>query len=104
MQLLASDARVVTDGGGKVRAALNVVEGADRVAQFLVGATRKRPDAWCRQDFTVRFAAINGLPGIVVDAPEGRCKLQRSRLRVEPAPRSGGRWWQEVFPGPTPAG
>jgi len=28
--------RVVTDGGGKVRAALNVIDGADRVAQFLV--------------------------------------------------------------------
>ena len=27
-QLLASDVRVVTDGGGKVRAALNVIEGA----------------------------------------------------------------------------
>ena len=31
-QLLASDVRVVTDGGGKVRAALNVIDGADRVA------------------------------------------------------------------------
>ena len=39
-QLLASDVRVVTDGGGKVRAALNVVEGADRAAQFLVDVTR----------------------------------------------------------------
>src|SRR4051794_12079894 len=29
-QLLASDVRIVTDGGGKVRAALEVVEGADR--------------------------------------------------------------------------
>src|SRR5687767_7227022 len=31
MRLLASDARLVTDGGGKVAAALNVIEGADRV-------------------------------------------------------------------------
>ena len=31
-RLLASDARIVTDGGGKVPAALNVIEGADRVA------------------------------------------------------------------------
>src|SRR5437667_8897110 len=44
-QLLASDVHIVTDGGGKVRAALNVI-GADRVAQFLVDATRKRPGAW----------------------------------------------------------
>jgi RNA polymerase sigma-70 factor (ECF subfamily) len=69
--LLASDVRVVTDGGGKVRAALNVIDGADRAAQFLIEVTRKRPDAWWRDDFTVRFATINGLPGLIVDAPEG---------------------------------
>ncbi len=70
-QLLASDVRVVTDGGGKVRAALNVIGGADRVVQFLVDATRKRPGTWWRDDFTLRFATINGLPGLIVDAPEG---------------------------------
>jgi RNA polymerase sigma-70 factor (ECF subfamily) len=70
-QLLASDVRIVTDGGGKVRAALDVIEGADRAAQFLVDVTRKRPDAWWRDDFRPRFAIINGLPGIIVDAPEG---------------------------------
>jgi RNA polymerase sigma-70 factor, ECF subfamily len=70
-QMLASDVRVVTDGGGKVRAALNVVEVPERVAQFLIAATRKRPDAWWRDDFRIRFAAINGLPGVIVDAPEG---------------------------------
>src|SRR5262249_24330902 len=47
-QLLASDVRFVTDGGGKVRSALNVIDGADRVARFLVESTRKRPDAWWR--------------------------------------------------------
>ena len=66
-ELLASDVRVVTDGGGKVAAALNVLEGADRAARFLVGATRK---GW-RDDYTVRFAIINDLPGIIIDAPEG---------------------------------
>src|SRR5688572_20252990 len=53
-QLLASDVRVVTDGGGKVRAALEVIEGADRVSRFLVEATRKREGAWWRDDFTLR--------------------------------------------------
>src|SRR5262245_33893882 len=62
MQLLASDARVVTDGGGKVRAALNVIEGADRVAQFLVDVTRKRPGAWWREDFRLRVGSVNDLP------------------------------------------
>jgi RNA polymerase sigma-70 factor (ECF subfamily) len=83
MQLLASDVRVVTDGGGKVRAALNVIEGADRVAQFLVDVTRKRkhPDAWFRKDFRPRFAIINGLPGIIVDAPEG--PVQTAAFEIE---------------------
>ena len=67
MQLLASDVRVVTDGGGKVAAALNVLDGADRAARFLVGAARK---GW-RDDFTLRFATINGMPGVIIDAPEG---------------------------------
>jgi RNA polymerase sigma-70 factor (ECF subfamily) len=71
MQMLASDVRIVTDGGGKVASALNVVDGADRVARFLVEATRKRPGAWWRDDFTLRFATINGMPGVIVDAPEG---------------------------------
>ena len=42
-QLLASDVRVVTDGGGKVRAALDTIDGADRVARFLVGRDAPAP-------------------------------------------------------------
>src|SRR6185369_10187921 len=80
-QLLASDVRVVTDGGGKVRAALKVIEGADNVARFLVEVTRKRPDAWWRDDFRLRFATINGLPGVIVDAPEGA--MQTSAFEIE---------------------
>jgi RNA polymerase sigma-70 factor (ECF subfamily) len=80
-KLLASDVRIMTDGGGKVRAALNVIEGADRVAQFLIAVTRKRPDAWWRDDFRPRFAIINGLPGIVVEAPEGA--VQTAAFEIE---------------------
>jgi RNA polymerase sigma-70 factor (ECF subfamily) len=80
-QLLASDVRVITDGGGKVRAALNAVEGADRVAQFLVDVTRKRPGAWWRDEFKVRFALVNGLPGVVVDSPEG--PVQTTAFEIE---------------------
>jgi RNA polymerase sigma-70 factor (ECF subfamily) len=81
MQMLASDVRFVTDGGGKVRAALNVIEGADRVAQLLVDSTRKRAHAWWREDFRLRFATINGLPGVVVDAPEG--PVQTAAFEIE---------------------
>src|SRR5262249_47800816 len=80
-QLLASDVRVVTDGGGKVRAALNVIEGADHVAQFVVNAARPHKGQWWRDDFTTRFAIINGLPGIVVDAPEG--SVQTAAFEIE---------------------
>lgn len=70
-QLLANDVRVITDGGGKVRAALNAIEGADHVAQFMVEVTRKRPGAWWREDFRLRLGTVNGLPALIVDAPEG---------------------------------
>jgi RNA polymerase sigma-70 factor, ECF subfamily len=80
-QMLASDVRIVTDGGGKVRSALEMIEGADRAARFMVEVTRKRPGAWWRDDFTVRFAVINGLPGVVVDAPEGT--VQTTAFEIE---------------------
>ncbi len=80
-QLLAHDVRVVTDGGGKVRAALNVIEGADRVAQFLIEVTRKRPDQWWRDDFRMRFAVINGLPGVIVEGREGA--VQTAAFEIE---------------------
>jgi RNA polymerase sigma-70 factor (ECF subfamily) len=80
-QILASDVRIVTDGGGKVRAALNVIEGADRAARFLVGATRKGTGEWWRDDFSLRFATINGLPGVVVEAPEGA--VQTAAFEIE---------------------
>lgn len=67
MRLLARDARVVSDGGGKVAAALNVIEGADHVARFLVGAARKGlPDG-----AVLRVASVNGLPGLLVEGPGG---------------------------------
>jgi RNA polymerase sigma-70 factor, ECF subfamily len=80
-QMLASDVRIVTDGGGKVRSALEIIEGADRASRFLVEVTRKRPDAWWRDDFTVRFAPVNGLPGVIVDAPEGA--MQTTAFEIE---------------------
>jgi len=51
-QMLASDVRIVTDGGGKPAAALerashhgggHEIHGADRALRFLAGATRERP-------------------------------------------------------------
>jgi RNA polymerase sigma-70 factor (ECF subfamily) len=66
-QLLARDVRVMTDGGGKVAAALDVIDGADGAVRFLVDAVRK---GW-REDFMLHFVTINGLPGIVVHGRDG---------------------------------
>src|SRR5499426_2595430 len=49
-QLLASDVRVVVDGGGKVRSAKEVIEGAERVARFIIDAARPHPGQWWRPD------------------------------------------------------
>jgi RNA polymerase sigma-70 factor (ECF subfamily) len=80
-QLLAGDVRIMTDGGGKVRAALEVIEGADRAAKFLVEVTRKRPDAWWRDDFRARFGTVNGMPAVIVDGSEGT--VQTSAFEIE---------------------
>jgi RNA polymerase sigma-70 factor (ECF subfamily) len=40
-RLLAEDARIVSDGGGKVLAALNIIKGAGPAARFIVGTARK---------------------------------------------------------------
>lgn len=66
-RLLASDARLVTDGGGKVAAALNVIEGAERAAAFLAGVVRK---GWT-DDMTIRLETINGLPGLLLNGRDG---------------------------------
>ena len=76
-ELLASDVRVITDGGGKVRAALDVIDGADQAARFLVDAVRR---GW-REDFTLRFITINGLPGVVVHGPGGQ--VQTAAFEIE---------------------
>jgi RNA polymerase sigma-70 factor (ECF subfamily) len=60
---------------------LNVIEGSDRVAELLVDAARKRPGALWREDFTMQFAVINGLPGVIVDAPEG--PVQTAAFEIE---------------------
>ncbi len=57
--LLAADVNLHSDGGGKARAALQPVLGADRVARFLVGVTRKR-----LAGDRVGFVRINGDPAV----------------------------------------
>jgi RNA polymerase sigma-70 factor, ECF subfamily len=60
LELLSEDAILYSDGGGKTRAALNPIYGADNVARFLAGILGKIPPG-----FTVRKTRVNGRPGIV---------------------------------------
>jgi RNA polymerase sigma-70 factor (ECF subfamily) len=76
-RLLASDAKFVSDGGGKVAAALNVIEGAERVAAFLAGVVRK---GWT-DDISIRFDTINDLPGLIMRGPDGL--VQTLALEIE---------------------
>ena len=65
--LLADDVRLTTDGGGKAAAALNVIEGADRTARFVIGAVRKG----LPEGTVIRLTPINGLPGLIAHRPDG---------------------------------
>ncbi len=60
MTMLAEDAELWSDGGGKAAAALNVIHGADRIARFFVGIRTK-------QDPNLEFLyrPVNGRPGVV---------------------------------------
>lgn len=61
-RLLAEDVTVITDGGGKARAALNRILGRDRTVRFFAGLARKfsrqMPALW-------RFCEVNGLPAVL---------------------------------------
>jgi RNA polymerase sigma-70 factor, ECF subfamily len=89
LSLLSEDVTLWSDGGGRVRAALNPIHGADRVARFLVGILREVPAG-----FAVRLARVNGRPGVLayeggrptgvvsLDVSEGR--IQAVRIVVNP--------------------
>jgi RNA polymerase sigma-70 factor, ECF subfamily len=77
MRVLASDAKLVTDGGGKAAAAHHVIEGADRVAAFLSDVVRK---GW-KDEWSVRFDMLNGLPGLLVSGPDGL--VQTTAFEIE---------------------
>jgi RNA polymerase sigma-70 factor, ECF subfamily len=61
LALLASDVVLHSDGGGKAIAALNPVQGVDKVARGALGAFQKL----IPKDLDIRLALVNGDPGIV---------------------------------------
>jgi RNA polymerase sigma-70 factor, ECF subfamily len=66
--LLAADAVLYTDGGGKRVAALNPIYGADKILRFFAGIARKNP---ALPGLEARSAAINGLAGFVMREDDG---------------------------------
>jgi RNA polymerase sigma-70 factor (ECF subfamily) len=60
LSLLAEDAILYSDGGGKVKAAVRPIEGADRISRFFAGLLTKIPEG-----FSVQLTGVNGQPGIV---------------------------------------
>jgi RNA polymerase sigma-70 factor (ECF subfamily) len=60
LALLAPDARLIGDGGGKARAPLRVLETAGRIGRFMAGVARKSAP-----DRSVRFLELNGGPAVL---------------------------------------
>jgi RNA polymerase sigma-70 factor, ECF subfamily len=67
-QLLAEDAVLYSDGGGKRAAALNPIRGRDKIMRFLVGIAKKAP---AYGQWRVEPAQINGAPGLMLREPDG---------------------------------
>jgi len=67
-RMLAENAVLYSDGGGKRSAAINPIYGRDKILRFFAGVTRKRALAGA---FTVERATINGMPGLVLHGPDG---------------------------------
>ncbi|MFE6524464.1 RNA polymerase sigma-70 factor [Streptomyces sp. NPDC057794] len=81
MELLAPDVRLVGDSGGKARAPLRVLESADKVSRFLIGAARKGV-----QDLSVRFLELNGGPAVLMlsgGTPDAVFQLDVAEGRVQ---------------------
>jgi len=73
-QILADDVVAWSDGGGRAKAALNVVHGPDKVARLFIGLTKKGGAT-----LAVEPAELNGWPAII--ARDGG--LVRAALAIE---------------------
>ncbi|MEU7073307.1 RNA polymerase sigma factor SigJ [Streptomyces narbonensis] len=60
LSLLAPDARLVGDSGGKSKAPLRVIDTADKIGRFLCGVAKGAQSA-----YDYRFAELNGAPAVV---------------------------------------
>lgn len=68
MEMLAADAVLYSDGGGKAVAARKPIYGPDRTARFLAGIARQRHRYG---EFAQQSVRVNGQPGRVLRDPTG---------------------------------
>lgn len=61
LSLLAVDATLLSDGGGKTKAAVFPILGAERIVRFYMGILAK-----FTEDFSYKFTTVNGDPGIIL--------------------------------------
>jgi RNA polymerase sigma-70 factor (ECF subfamily) len=66
-RLLARDAVLHSDGGGRKNAALRPIFGRDRIVRLLTGVTRKFREPIA----AARVALVNGLPGLIISFDDG---------------------------------
>ena len=68
-RLLAEDAVVYSDGGGKRPSSLNPIAGRDRIVRFYAGLRAKGSGAFSA--LRMEAVTLNGMPGFVFHTPEG---------------------------------
>lgn len=68
LAVLSPGVVLLTDGGGRTKAALRPIVGADKAARFLVAVSA---DGLAQPGLTVRLVDVNGAPGVVVDGADG---------------------------------
>ena len=68
LEMLAPDSVAISDGGGKVAAAMRPIYGAERIARFVAGLAKKDPAA------SIEFADVNGSPGVLMLSKRDRVK------------------------------
>lgn len=83
MSLLAPDVRLVGDSGGKAKAPVRVLETADKVGRFIVGAAGKGGGV---PDLSFRFLEVNGGPAVLMlsgDKPDSVLQLEVLDGRIQ---------------------
>lgn len=85
-KMLASDAVLLADGGGKATAISKPLHGGAAVAKVFVGFTRL-PEA---KDWVLRPARINGQPGLVVLVPQREGARVVQTITLSPSAEAPG--------------